>query len=236
MNKANAINVKRFLKAIFIIGAFLLSAYIRPGIAQEKKVNIEVLIRETQRLSLEADRIMIVWWIPDEFWEAALSQNGSLTKEQIEEFIALVRPYTLVAASDGKQGKFGATAYKSEDDVRKSLQFIDSTGTSHRPLNIHEADAEIRGLLSLMKPILANSIGSAGENMHFFLFPASNKMGKKIAEAKKEGSFTVKLGSTEFKWRLPLGSLLPPKACPVDGEQLDGSWKFCPWHGNKLSG
>ena len=61
----------------------------------------------------------------------------------------------------------------------------------------------------MMKPIFVNMLGPMGQNMHFFLFPAKDKSGNLIADAKNEGSFTVKLADRPFKWRLPLGSILP---------------------------
>jgi hypothetical protein len=44
----------------------------------------------------------------------------------------------------------------------------------------------------------------------------------------------VKMGEKEFHWRLPLGSLLPPKICPKCGETFSGAYKFCPWDGSTL--
>lgn len=86
----------------------------------------------------------------------------------------------------------------------------------------------------MMGPVLVNMLGPMGQNMHFFLFSSKKKNGQEIAVAKREGAFSVKLDKREFKWRLPLGSLLPPKVCPIDGEKLNGAWKFCPWHGVAL--
>lgn len=86
----------------------------------------------------------------------------------------------------------------------------------------------------MMKPLFANMLGPMGQNMVFFLFPSNNKEGQKIADSKKEGSFSVEMGEREFRWRLPLGSLLPPKICPTCGEKLSGAYKFCPWDGTKL--
>jgi len=85
-----------------------------------------------------------------------------------------------------------------------------------------------------MKPIFVNMLGPMGQNMCFFLFPAESADGRRIAEAKKEGAFSVKLGEREFRWRLPLGSLLAPKMCPKCKEKCSGAWNFCPWCGTRL--
>jgi len=86
----------------------------------------------------------------------------------------------------------------------------------------------------MIKPVIVNTLGPLGQNMHFFLFPAKNKSGRNIADAKKGGVFSVRLGEREFKWRLPLGSLLPPKICPRCGEKLSGAYKYCPYDGTPL--
>ena len=85
-----------------------------------------------------------------------------------------------------------------------------------------------------MKPVLVNMLGPMGEHMEFFFFPRTSASGQPIADAKAEGSFRFGVGKDVYDWRLPLGSLLPQKTCPVDGERLSGAWEYCPWHGKKL--
>jgi len=49
------------------------------------------------------------------------------------------------------------------------------------------------------------------------------------------GKFQTKiLLHMKTRWRTPLGSLLPLKICPKDGEGMNGAWNFCPWDGEKL--
>jgi hypothetical protein len=124
--------------------------------------------------------------------------------------------------------------YKSEDTVRETIQLIDSQGAVYRPLGKEKIDADIRNLLVMMKPMLSNMMGQMGANMNFIVFPSKSAAGQKIADARREGSFAVKLSDSKFEWKLPLGAVLPAKICPVDGERLNGAWKFCPWHGDKL--
>jgi len=60
-----------------------------------------------------------------------------------------------------------------------------------------------------------------------------NKDGQ-ILDAKKEGSFTLTCYGREFSWRLPLGSLLPPKFDPETGESFPGNYHFNPFSGREL--
>jgi hypothetical protein len=55
-----------------------------------------------------------------------------------------------------------------------------------------------------------------------------------LADPLSEGSLSIRIGEQSFDWKLPLGSLMPPKMCPKDKEILNGAWIYCPWHGEKL--
>ena len=200
----------------------------------EFKVDIQALISETQKVTQNLNRLVLVWWTPNEFWRASFSQNPSASKAQIEEALKVLRPYTLIAVIDGKIGAFGGITYKSEADIRSSVYIRDSHGTVYPPLSMDKIEINAKNFLSMMKPMLANMLGPFGQNSHFILFPTENKKGQKIVEAKSEGAFSLKYGEKEFRWRLPLGSLLPVKICPSCGEKLSGAYKFCPWDGTKL--
>jgi hypothetical protein len=47
------------------------------------------------------------------------------------------------------------------------------------------------------------------------LFPSKDKEGKAIADATKDGSFKIIVGSEEFKFRLSFGSVLPSEHDPM---------------------
>lgn len=204
---------------------------------QTKKIDVDLnaLIKETQKLNNKSNQINLVWWTPEEYWQFALAQSPNITKIQIEEFLKVLRPYTTIAVVDGKVGTFAGITYKSKIEILSRIQIIDSQGIQYQAINDENIDADTKNFFAMMKPILANMIGKMGENMHFILFPAKNKQGNDIAAAKKEGTFSIKLGEKIFRWKLPLSSLFPPQTCPLCREQLSGTYKFCPWDGTKLS-
>jgi len=204
------------------------------SVAQGRKVDINALVQETQKMSDTSGEMTLIWWIPEEFWRASFEQDPNMTAAQTEQFIQVLRPYMLIVAVDGNIGTLGGVTYKSETTIRDSIQVIDGQGTRYRPLSSENIDADTKNFLSMMKPVFVNMLGPIGQNIHFFLFPAKNTMVQNIAVAKSERAFSVKLDTRLFKWRLPLGSILQAKICPVDGEKLSGAWKFCPWHGVEL--
>jgi hypothetical protein len=212
---------------------FLTFAAGKPTVAQD--VDLTALIHETQRLPQKPGEVTMAWWIPEEFWSASFRQNKNVTPAQAEEFLKTVRPYTIFAVFNGTVGAFGGITFKSEDQIRASLRLVDAQGTSYPSRTNDELSADIKNMLMMMKPILANMLGPLGQNMHFFVFPGATRAGARIANAKEKGGFKVKLEEWEFAWRLPLDALLPSKVCTGCREQCKSSWNFCPWCGTKLA-
>ena len=234
MNKSVTIIIRRLRKIEIFILALLIFGSMSLSFAQDRKVDINALVQETQKMSQSADEMKMIWWIPEEFWRVSFEQDPNMTAAQAEQFIKVLRPYMVIVVVDGKIGAIGGVTYKPQITIQNSIQIVDREGTHYRPLSDEKIDADTINFLSMMKPAFVNMLGPMGQNMHFFLFPSLSKKGKNIADAKSEGTFSVKLDKREFKWRLPLGSLLPPKVCPVDGEKMSGAWRFCPWHGVEL--
>jgi hypothetical protein len=233
MNRKNTTNMLSWKQNIFIL-LVLLFGSINLALAQDSKIDISSLVNETQKQNTSNDKMELVWWIPEEFWRASFEKDPDFSVKKIEAFLKILRPYTLVLGVDGVMGEMGGITYATQESIQSNIQIVDAEGTHYRPLNDDKIDADTKNFLAMMKPILANMLGPMGQNMHFFLFPSTDKKGSAIANAKSEGTFTVLLDKSEYKWRLPLGSVFPPKTCPVDGEKLSGAWKYCPWHGVEL--
>jgi len=208
------------------MAVFLLFSFIATGTAQEYMVDIEALCDETMKISQDPEKMTMAWWFPEEYWGAIFAQD--------EESMKVLRPYTIILIADGNMGAFGGITYESKATIQTSIKVKDSEGIRYLPISEDLIDADTKNILSMMEPIFANILGPMGQNMHFFVFPSMNKKDQKIVEAKKEGTFSVELGESEFIWKLPLGSLLPPKTCQTCGEKLSGAYKFCPWDGTKL--
>lgn len=52
---------------------------------------------------------------------------------QAEEFIKILRPYTVIVVVDGKIGAFGGVTYTPEAAIRDSIQIKDSKRDRYRP-------------------------------------------------------------------------------------------------------
>lgn len=217
------------LKVLLI--ALVISSYVS---AQDFKVSINKLTEETQQLSESADNMKMIWWIPTDFWKAVFAEDQTISKDQADEIITVFDQYTVLAVLDGKIGTFGDVTYKPKDDIFNALEILDNDKQKYGPLLESEIDEKSKAILAIMKPMLGNMLGNMGSNMHFFLFQKKHDPLSRIVDPKKEGTFAVNLSGENFTWKLPLSSLLKPKKCPVDGALLNGTWKYCPFHGEEL--
>ena len=199
-----------------------------------EKVILNDLIQETQ-INLSNDHnIHLYWWVPAEYWEVAMLQDPTTTKEQIKEFIEPLKGYTIMMVVRGKLGYYGGVSYDNADTVRNNLVMIDEYNKEYKPLNEEDLSNEVSLIVDIIKPMMANMLGEMGSNMQFFVF--SNKMnrGKEIFSPYSSNAVKVRCLEDEVKWRTPLGSLYKRKKCPIDEESFVGTYKFCPYHGDEL--
>jgi hypothetical protein len=219
----------------FLLLAVLFLSRIDFVLAQDPRQELNSLIQETQKKSDRIGEMSFVWWIPQEYWQLSFSQNPTITPEQAEKVLEVFRPYIIVAVVDGKTGSMAGITYRGEAEIRSSIKLKDKMGNIYLPLSDSEVSVDTKSFLGAMKPVLANVLGPMGQNMYFFVFSTKDKSGEDIANAKKEGRFSVELdGNRSFLWTLPLSSLIPLKVCPTCNQKLNGAYKFCPWDGTKL--
>lgn len=197
-------------------------------------IDLQAVAQETQKMSQASDEMTLVWWLPEQFWQASLAQDHTVTKAQTDQFLETLRPYIMIAVIDGRMGAFGGVTYKSEEAVRSTARLKDAQGRSYVPLNEFAVDADTKNLLQMLKPVIVNMLGPMGQNMHFILFQSKSKDGRPIADPTKKGTFKVVVAEKEFKYRLPLGSVLPPKYDPKTGERFPGNYNYNPFTGSNL--
>jgi hypothetical protein len=66
--------------------------------ASEEGVNLDGIIKETQKSFTNKGHAGIVWWIPTEFWEAAATKHGT-TPEHARKTFEPLRNYVVVAVT-----------------------------------------------------------------------------------------------------------------------------------------
>jgi hypothetical protein len=197
-----------------------------PGILHETQITVDV-----------NGRTGLVWWIPFEFWVNAAEKNGTPADKARQSFSAL-QDYIVVGVLLAKVSDLGTFDYVSPADLQKKTFVRDAGGQEYA--TVGEVGGDAKNLADIMKPMLANAMGRAGENFAMIFFPAKSKSGKRIADATSKGQFSIVLKDiagepeTIYHWRTPLSSLSAPRYCPVGKERVHADWDYCPWHGVKL--
>jgi len=195
------------------------------------------VIRETQLGVSVNGYAGLVWWIPFEFWPYSAEKRGNDPAKMREQLKAL-KDYTIVGVFLAKVSALGSFEYATPSDLQKKVVIRDSDGQEYTALADVTGDAKT--LADLVRPVLANAMGRAGENFAMLFFPAHTKSGKQIADETAKGSFAVVLKDlagepeTIMLWRTPLTSFSPVRYCPVGKERVHADWDYCPWHGVKL--
>ena len=220
--------MKKHALLTLIAVAFCLQSF-----AQDFTVNLNRLINETQLVSEDQDRMRLVWWIPNEYWEVSLAADPA-TAGEAANIVAVLKDYTVFAIADGEIGSFGGVTYVSKELLSDNLTIVDQHGDKFKPLSDKKVSEDTKIFLSMMKPVFASMMGPMGENMHFMLFTNENLEGKRLLDPFAEGGFEVNVFDEKLNWELPLGSLFKPKKCPIDGKEWNGTWSFCPKHGETL--
>jgi hypothetical protein len=196
--------------------------------------DLNALINETQQQSSQPKVLRLVWWIPQEFWRMSMASEADITPEQSDSLLRILGRHTIVAVVSGQVQQFGSVRYDSDADIRANTRFIDAQGVAYAPVAESEISDDEQMVISVFRPIFSNMLGQMGQNLDLLLFPVNDAQGHPLADPLHTGRFTINVFDEKFAWRLPLGSLLSQKRCPVDGELMSGAWTFCPIHGVKL--
>ena len=203
-------------------------------LSNEQKIDLDMMIVETQIFSDASDQMTMVWWIPNEYW-LAIAENDplydiSLAKETIE----ILSPYIVTFILKGKVGVFGGIKYKTAESIYEKSKLLLSNHQVLSPIDKENIEPDVKNFMDMTKPIFANMMGAMGENMHYVLFDAKYQNGDFYINSKEKDHFTVNVSDESFKFTLPLASLFPKKKCPACGEVLNSLFSYCPYDGVQL--
>lgn len=200
---------------------------------QTPKQQLNEIVRDTQKQGNRAGRSTLVWWMLPEFWRLALASSGTLPADKIEEMVSSIRDVNVFAVVDVKISGFSAE-YTKPEELQKGFTVIDSQNQVVPVVPEQKQSTATKNMLGIMKPVMSNMLGEFGKNITFIVTEGKKKDGSRRIDPTKPGGLLVKLNADEFRWRLPLGSLLPEKVCPKCNETFSGSYAFCPFDATLL--
>jgi hypothetical protein len=196
-----------------------------------ESVELQKLNQDTLRSTTANSTATIVWWLPTEFWDAATATNAAVTPQTRAQVTALVDDYVIFALVRARISLEGVQATPRDELLRSAR--LEINGQSVPPLPVTELKPGAQAILAAMKPIFASFLGSFGQSMEFVFYPNSLR-GRRLVDAGKEGNMKYALFDQTYTWRLPLGSLLPPRRDARTGEEFPGNYQFNPFTGDRL--
>lgn len=202
-------------------------------------IDLNNLTSETQATFSSGSGLDLVWWIPIEFWEANLRQDGALPDPQIDEMLSVLGEYFVVAVVQADISSFGAFNYYASDQVYDGLtvEAIDAGGDAVEISTVDTIAPDMMIFLQAMQPILAQAMGNLGENFHFFTYPALDADGERLPSPFEPGRIRVTVSRADTSVPLdietPIDSMFIPRICP-NGKPAHVSWSYCPWSGKEL--
>ncbi len=216
---------------ILLISLFLFVSMYSEG----QNVNsLEELATNSVVKKVENRNLNISMWLTDYLWEYSAKSAPQIDEAFLEDMLRIVKDYNIFGVVVGKLDVSEVIRYADEDAIRSTLVLLGQDSLEYQPIPEEEMSEELDFILRMMKPMYAQMMGQFGENMHFVVFPKRNSAGELIADPLVEKNITLHTSGVDFEWRLPMSALVPKKKCPEDGELVNGTWKFCPYHGNEL--
>jgi len=195
-------------------------------------VDLQELVKETQQSHDVDNKITFVWWIPQEYWEASLASNPNMGAKERADFLSALDAYQIVAVAYVAAGLSGFTEASAEPELLAHVH-LSADGKPLDPVPEDKIATGAKTILAALKPLLSGMIGQLGQGMHFIVYPGRDGA-KRLADPNKPGAFQFSVFEQDFKWRLPLASLLPRKFDPKSNEDFPGNFDYNPYTGDKL--
>ncbi len=194
--------------------------------------DVQKIASETQRSVLDGSDVSMVWWIPTEFWKAAMDSQhvDSAAARPVLASLDQYLVFAIIRASVGNGGQLVA-ARTREEIVVSSRLVVD--GHAIDPVPVDALSPIAAALFEKFRPVMAQMLGSFGGSMVLVAYPAKVG-GQTLVDATRPGQFSYTLYDQTFRWRLPLGSLMPPRVDAKTGEEFPGNFLFSPYTGEPL--
>jgi hypothetical protein len=194
--------------------------------------DLREFVHETQQSTMESGQLSLVWWIPPEYWEVSLDGRSEVPPKTAADIRAAFRDYQVFALVRAKAGVQGLTALQSKEELVKNARF-EVGGKAIPPVAPEKLPTGVQTMLGALKPMLGGMLGQLGQSMELVVYPGIQDK-QKLVDPMKPGSFQFILYDQTYRWRTPLGSLLPKKVDPKTGEEFPGNYEYNPYTGQKI--
>lgn len=214
-----------------LISLFLLVSMYSEG---QNTNSLEELAKNSVINKVDNKDLNIAIWLTDYLWEYSAKASPQIDEAFLKDMLRIVKGYNIFGVVVGKRDAGELIRFADEEAIWNTLVLLGQDSVEYQPIPEDEMSEELDYLLRVMQPMYAQMMGQFGENMHFVVFQKRNSAGELIADPVMEKNIRLHTSGVDFEWRLPMSALVPKKKCPEDGELVNGTWKYCPYHGNEL--
>ena len=220
--------------------------FLSSALAMNKKDSVDV---DTDAFTGETQVILkgggspifsMAWWIPNEFWDAVLTQDKSLQQSDRDAMLDAMKGTSLLAVVQADISAMGAFNYYNKDEIEQklSITFRENNEDVVNILPMQNISSDLEVVLGVFKPILTAAMGNLGNNMHFFVLKDKSNLSKRTLNPYKKGLLIIKLKDHKNSQlsgtiEMPIDALFVPRKCP-NGKDAHISWSYCPWSGESL--
>ena len=202
----------------------------------EADVNLSELATELSRTNIEDTSIQIVFWMPMVYWEAMASNFSAISEANIQQILLILEPYEIFAVVDAEMDLAGSSFIgRSYESVVRNTSLKVNDREPFKALSKPEISEKLQQVLELMRPGMVRMMGQMGSSMHLIVFDLGTTENILRIDPGKSGKFYLQVYERKFFWRLPLGSLLPPRYDPDTLEKFPGNFIYSPYTGNELT-
>src|SRR5450755_927860 len=136
--------------------------------------DLQQLVQETQKMSQESSNMTMVWWIPEEFWDASLATNPNVTPESRKQLLEALENFQIVALFRGKTGIGGLTDIPTKEEMVAHAR-LESNGKVIEPLEPAQVSTGAQTMMAALKPLLSGMLGQLGQGMQLVIYPSKKE-------------------------------------------------------------
>lgn len=221
------------------VAAVLGLAVAWPGFSVERKtiaqVSIDALIKETQSPISTSDHLDLVWFVPIEFWQVA-TYDPTANADKRDSLMSSMEPYFMIITIQADISPVGVFNFF---DSKPQAVYRSAAGTADPLEPITDLPKDIQMVILLMKPILAQALGSLGQSINYYVYTDRKPDGSRRVSPYDAGVIEVAMQGRDQQVRsqhrieMPLDTLHVPRTC-ANGRPAHVSWTHCPWDGTRL--
>ncbi|MGW8182090.1 MAG: hypothetical protein ACWGQW_25455, partial [bacterium] len=86
------------------------------------KTDMQMFVNDLQRMVQDGQKMSLVWWIPNEYWEVLSENDPAMSGELASRFVSVVDDYLIFVVIDAKVGPFGGVTSKPRSEVLTNLR------------------------------------------------------------------------------------------------------------------